>query len=99
MVVVSAGIRPNAALALRALASTVERGIVVGDDLRDAGDPHVYAIGECAEHRGQTYGLVAPLWEQAQVLADRLTGTQPRRRLPGLARLHEAEGDGRRPRA
>ena len=54
-------------------ACTVERGIVVGDDLRSANDPSIFAIGECAQHRGQVYGLVAPLWEQAQVLADRLT--------------------------
>jgi nitrite reductase (NADH) large subunit len=54
---------------------TVERGIVVEDDLSCSGNPDVYAIGECAQHRGQVYGLVAPLWEQAQVLADRLTGS------------------------
>ena len=52
----------------------------------------VYAIGECAEHRGQLYGLVAPLWEQAQVLADRLTGRRADARLRGLAALDEAEG-------
>jgi nitrite reductase (NADH) large subunit len=74
MVVVAAGIRPNVALA-RDAGLTVQRGIVVGDDLRSIDDPHVFAIGECAEHRGQVYGLVAPLWEQAQVLADRLTDT------------------------
>jgi len=51
---------------------TVERGIVVNDDLSCSGDPAVYAIGECAQHRGRVYGLVAPVWEQAQVLADRL---------------------------
>ena len=72
MVVVSAGIRPNVALA-RDAGLAVERGIVVGDDLRTANDPDIYAIGECAQHRGQVYGLVAPLWEQAQVLAERLT--------------------------
>ena len=77
MVVVSAGIRPNVALA-RDAGLTVERGIVVGDDLRSANDPHVFAIGECAQHRGQVYGLVAPLWEQAQVLADRLTDVNAR---------------------
>ena len=59
-------------------ACAVERGIVVGDDLRSANDPHIFAIGECAQHRGQVYGLVAPLWEQAQVLADRLTGANAR---------------------
>jgi len=73
LVVVSAGIRPNVSLA-RDANLQVERGIVVGDDLRTANDPSVFAIGECAQHRGQVYGLVAPLWEQAQVLADRLTG-------------------------
>jgi nitrite reductase (NADH) large subunit len=72
MVVLSAGIRPNVTLA-RDAGLTVERGVVVGDDLRSANDPAVFAIGECAQHRGQVYGLVAPLWEQAQVLADRLT--------------------------
>ena len=72
MVVVSAGIRPNVAIA-RDAGLAVERGIVVGDDLRTANDPDIYAIGECAQHRGQVYGLVAPLWEQAQVLAERLT--------------------------
>jgi nitrite reductase (NADH) large subunit len=73
MLVISAGIRPNVGLA-RDAGLTVERGIVVGDDLRVANDPAVFAVGECAQHRGQVYGLVAPLWEQAQVLADRLTG-------------------------
>ncbi len=77
MVVVSAGIRPNVALA-RGAGLLVERGIVVGDDLRTPTDPAIYAIGECAQHRGHTYGLVAPLWEQAQVLADRLTNPDGR---------------------
>jgi nitrite reductase (NADH) large subunit len=72
MVVLSAGIRPNVSLA-RDAGLAVERGIVVGDDLRTATDPAIHAIGECAQHRGQVYGLVAPLWEQGQVLADRLT--------------------------
>lgn len=77
MVVVSAGIRPSVALA-REAGLLVERGIVVGDDLRTPHDPNIYALGECAQHRGRTYGLVAPLWEQAQVLADRLSGRKPR---------------------
>ena len=76
MVVVSAGIRPNAALA-RDAGLPVERGIVVNDDLASPADSRIFAIGECAQHRGQTYGLVAPLWEQAQVLADRLTRRRP----------------------
>jgi NAD(P)H-dependent nitrite reductase large subunit len=75
MVVMSAGIRPNVELAARA-GLHVNRGIVVGDDLGCANAPDVYAVGECAEHRGQLYGLVAPIWEQTQVLADRLSGRQ-----------------------
>jgi nitrite reductase (NADH) large subunit len=73
MVVIAAGIRPNTQLAEGA-GLVVERGIVIGDDLACAGCEHIFAIGECTEHRGRVYGLVAPLWEQARVLADRLTG-------------------------
>jgi nitrite reductase (NADH) large subunit len=76
MVVVAAGIRPNADLARHA-GLVVERGIVVGDDLATLDDERIYAIGECAQHRGRVYGLVAPLWEQATVLADRLSGANP----------------------
>ncbi|MFW6174566.1 MAG: nitrite reductase large subunit NirB, partial [Chloroflexota bacterium] len=72
MVVISAGIRPNASLA-RDAGLTVNRGIVVGDDLTSPDDPAISAIGECAEHNGVVYGLVAPAWEQARLLADRLT--------------------------
>ncbi len=74
MLVISAGIRPNVQLA-RLAGLPVERGIIVEDDLSVAGHPDVFAIGECAQHRGRVYGLVAPLWEQARVLADRLTHT------------------------
>jgi NAD(P)H-nitrite reductase large subunit len=77
LVVIAAGIRPNVELAVGA-GLRVLRGIVVGDDLTCEGVPDVCAIGECAEHRGRVYGLVAPLWEQAQVLADRLSGKNPR---------------------
>jgi NAD(P)H-nitrite reductase large subunit len=76
MVVIAAGIRPNVAVAVEA-GLQVRRGIVVGDDLTCEGVPDVCAIGECAEHRGRVYGLVAPLWEQAHVLADRLSGKNP----------------------
>jgi nitrite reductase (NADH) large subunit len=73
LVVVAAGIRPNSELALTS-GFTVERAIVVDDQLRTVDDEDVYAVGECAQHRGQVYGLVAPLWDQAKVLADHLTG-------------------------
>jgi nitrite reductase (NADH) large subunit len=77
MLVVSAGIRPNVGLAQRA-GLTVERAIVVDDQMRSIDADDIYVVGECAQHRGQVYGLVAPLWEQAAVLADHLTGTDHR---------------------
>ncbi|MDO3637618.1 nitrite reductase large subunit NirB [Mycolicibacterium arseniciresistens] len=76
MLVIAAGIRPNVGLAQRA-GLTVERAIVVDDHMRSIDDGHIYVVGECAQHRGQVYGLVAPLWEQAGVLADQLTGSNP----------------------
>jgi nitrite reductase (NADH) large subunit len=76
MVVVAAGIRPNTELAATS-GFTVERAIVVDDQMR-TDDPDVFAVGECAQHRGQVYGLVAPLWEQAKVLADVVTGADPK---------------------
>ncbi|MCP9276111.1 nitrite reductase large subunit NirB [Mycolicibacterium arenosum] len=76
MLVVAAGIRPNVGLAQRA-GLTVERAIVTDDHMRSIDDDDVYVVGECAQHRGQVYGLVAPLWEQAKVLADHLTGADP----------------------
>ncbi len=73
-VIFAAGIRPNIALAKEAGIS-VNRGIVVDDHLQTgAGD--VFAIGECAEHRGICYGLVEPAYEQAQVLARHLAGRE-----------------------
>ncbi len=76
MVVVSAGIRPNAEIAARA-GLTVERAIVVDNTMRSPDDHRVYVVGECAQHRGKVYGLVAPLWDQAKVFADQITGTNP----------------------
>jgi NAD(P)H-dependent nitrite reductase large subunit len=73
MVVVAAGVKPNVDVAKQA-GLRVHRGIVVGDDLACPDHSGIYAVGECAEHRGQLYGLVAPLWEQTRVLADRLSG-------------------------
>ncbi|ROP27857.1 nitrite reductase large subunit NirB [Couchioplanes caeruleus] len=76
VVVIAAGIRPNAAVA-QASGIEVDRGIVVDDQMRVRGEPDIYAVGECVQHRGEVYGLVAPLWEQAKVLADHLTGRDP----------------------
>ncbi len=71
-VVFAAGIRPNAALAKDA-GIPVNRGIVV-DDALQTGAPGIFALGECAEHRGICYGLVEPAYEQARVLAGHLAG-------------------------
>ena len=72
LVVLACGIRPQVELA-RCAGLAVDRAVLVDDRLR-TDDPHVYALGECAQHRGTVYGLVAPAWEQAAVLADLLTG-------------------------
>ncbi len=72
LVVMAIGIRPNTDLA-RAADIEINRGIVVHDDMRTS-DPDIFAVGECAEHRGMTYGLVAPLYEMAKVCADHLAG-------------------------
>jgi assimilatory nitrate reductase electron transfer subunit len=77
LVVLSCGVRPDTQLAAAA-GLPVERGIVVDDRLRSPADPAVYAIGECAQHAGEVYGLVAPAWEQAAVLAAVLTGGDDR---------------------
>ena len=76
-IVVCCGIVPRADLA-REAGLDVARGIVVDDALRTS-DDRIYAVGECVTHRGVTYGLVEPIWEQCRVLSDRLTG--------GVARL------------
>ncbi|MCI0467427.1 MAG: FAD-dependent oxidoreductase, partial [Beijerinckiaceae bacterium] len=76
LLVVSAGIRPNVELGVRC-GLTVERGIVVDDHMRAVDEMSIYAVGECAQHRGRVYGLVAPLWEQAKVFADHITGVKP----------------------
>ena len=73
MVVISAGIKPNSEIGQQC-GLTVERAIVVDNQMRSPDDPNIYAVGECVQHRGQVYGLVAPLWEQAKVLADHITG-------------------------
>jgi nitrite reductase (NADH) large subunit len=71
LVVIAAGIKPNADLG-RLAGLEVNRGIVV-NDFMETSDPQIYAVGECTEHRGQTFGLVAPLFDQARVLAATIT--------------------------
>ncbi|QHT61542.1 NAD(P)/FAD-dependent oxidoreductase [Paenibacillus lycopersici] len=72
LIVMAVGIRPNVRLA-RVSGIEVNRGIVV-DDYMQTSAANIYAVGECAEHRETTYGLVAPLYEQGAVLAKKLAG-------------------------
>jgi len=72
LVVVATGIRPEVFLA-RSLGLEVERGVVVDDELR-ASAPGVWAVGECAQHRGRVYGVWAPLIEQSRVAGARVAG-------------------------
>ena len=72
LVVLAIGIRPNIDLARKA-GLDVNRGILVGDDMATS-DPDIYAVGECIEHNGQVFGLVAPIWDQAKVCGARLAG-------------------------
>lgn len=72
VLVVACGVRPHTSLAVDS-GLAVDRGVVVDDAMRTS-DPAIFAIGECAQHAGAVYGLVAPAWEQAAVLAGELTG-------------------------
>src|SRR5262249_2617456 len=75
LVVFAVGVRPNIDLA-RAAGLDVNRGIIV-DDFMAASEPGIFAVGECIEHHGQTFGLVGPLWEQARTCALVLCGGMP----------------------
>ena len=70
MVVMSVGIVPNDVLA-KEIGLHVDRGIIVGDTMMSS-DPAIYSVGECIKHRGMSYGLVAPLFEQARVCAEQV---------------------------
>src|SRR5690606_38166417 len=72
IVVVAAGIRPNVELGRQA-GLEVNRGIVVNDYM-ETSNPDIFAVGECVEHRGVCYGLIAPLLDQGKVLAATITG-------------------------
>jgi nitrite reductase (NADH) large subunit len=75
LVVMAVGIRPNAVLA-KAAGLECHRGVLVDDFLRTS-DPDIFAVGECVEHRGQCFGLVAPIYDMAKVLAAELAGEKP----------------------
>ncbi|MFM0751983.1 NAD(P)/FAD-dependent oxidoreductase [Paraburkholderia strydomiana] len=77
LVVMTAGVRPNIDLAKQA-GLHCERAIVVDDTLQTY-DPRIYAVGECVQHRTATFGLVAPIWDQARVCGAHLAGAGHRR--------------------
>lgn len=77
MVVICAGVRPDMELA-RSAGLTVNRGVVV-DDRMQTSHPDIFAVGDVAEHRGRTYGLVAPIPAQARVAAEAMVGEGTRR--------------------
>ncbi len=81
LLVLACGVRPRIDVA-RASGLPINNGVVVNDTLATEASG-VYAIGDCAEHAGRTYGIVAPAWEQAAVLADVLTGANPQARYRG----------------
>lgn len=94
LVVFACGVRPRVDAA-KASKLPVKRGIVVNDVLATE-VPGVYALGECCEHRGVVYGIVAPIYEQSAVLADVLSGADPQARYRGsklYARLKVAGVD------
>lgn len=72
LLVIAVGVRPRTGLA-QAAGIGVRRGVLVDDRLR-TDDPHIYALGDCAEHDGTVYGLAGPAFEQADTLAQVLTG-------------------------
>ncbi|MFF3922195.1 nitrite reductase large subunit NirB [Paenibacillus lactis] len=72
VVILAVGIRPNIELAQRS--GILTRRAIVVDDFMKTSDPNIFAVGECAEHRGVSYGLVAPLYEQGRVLARVICG-------------------------
>jgi nitrite reductase (NADH) large subunit len=81
LLVLACGVRPRVDVA-RESGLRINKGIIVNDTLATE-VPGVYAIGECVEHAGRTYGIVTPAWEQATVLADVLTGSNPQARYRG----------------
>lgn len=87
------GVRPRLELA-RAAGLAVARGVVVDNRLRSVTDPRVLAIGECAEHLGRTYGLVAPAWEQARIAAAVVARPDREASYVGSATITRLKADG-----
>lgn len=76
ILIVATGVRPDINVA-REAGLEVGMGIVVDDNMRSITDRRIYAVGECAQHNGSVYGLVAPAWDQASVVAAQVTGADP----------------------
>ena len=72
LVVMAVGIKPNIQLG-QEIGLETKRGVIVNDQMRTS-DDNIYSVGECVEHRGMTYGLVAPLWDMSKICADAITG-------------------------
>ncbi|MEV6941399.1 FAD-dependent oxidoreductase [Streptomyces sp. NPDC051172] len=85
LVVLACGVHPRVGLAQIA-GLEVRKGIVVDDELRTS-DPHIRAIGDCVQHDGEVYGLAAPALEQAEVLAELLSGRRTNARYTGTRAL------------
>ncbi|WP_304455028.1 FAD-dependent oxidoreductase [Nocardiopsis sp. YSL2] len=92
VLVVTAGVRGNTEL-VKDAGIEVEHGVLV-DDFLSTSDPRVHAIGDCAQHAGGGAGLVQPGWEQAAVLARRLTGTEPQARYTGSRPVTRLKAEG-----
>jgi assimilatory nitrate reductase electron transfer subunit len=91
LLVLACGVRPETGLA-RAAGLAVDQAIVVDERMRTS-DPHIFAIGDCAQYGGVVSGLVAPAWEQARVVAQLLAGDDPAARYrptPPVTRLKAA---------
>ena len=93
LLVLCCGVRPRVSLAAEA-GLPVGTGVLVDDALRSVGDPSVFAIGECAEHDGRTYGLVAPAWEQARVAAELVGNPSSPLRYRGSSVVTRLKADG-----
>ena len=92
LLVLCCGVRPRVKLA-REAGLAVAAGVVVDDQLRSS-DPRIFAIGECAEHRGRTHGLVAPSWEQARAAAQVITRPGERVSYPGSMTVTRLKAEG-----
>jgi assimilatory nitrate reductase electron transfer subunit len=93
LIVLCCGVRPRVELA-RAAGLAVADGVLVDDQLRSVSDEHVYAIGECCEHDGKLYGLVAPVWEQARVAAGAVADAATAGRYRGSAQVTRLKAAG-----